>query len=175
MEKPNFLEADHVSWTVPDLDAAISFYCDVFGATELFRLGPLDAADLPRGTDGRDWMESHVNVAEARLRFAMLKLTPNLKFQLVQYDKPEQRRFDLPRNCDRGGHHLGLGWMMSVRRLVIWPLTAALSSTQFTSMRARWLERPISMFSILGGTNLKSSTECLQAHLVGPSVIIHPL
>ncbi|GEC59086.1 catechol 2,3-dioxygenase-like lactoylglutathione lyase family enzyme [Bradyrhizobium japonicum] len=108
MEKPNFLEADHVSWTVPDLDAAISFYCDVFGATELFRLGPLDAADLPRGTDGRDWMESHVNVAEARLKFAMLKLTPNLKFQLVQYDKPEQRRFDLPRNCDRGGHHLGL-------------------------------------------------------------------
>jgi catechol 2,3-dioxygenase-like lactoylglutathione lyase family enzyme len=107
-DRPVFLEADHVSWTVPDLDAAVRFYTDVFGATELFRMGPLDAADMPVGEDGRDWMAAHVNVPGARLTLVMLKLVPNLNFQLVQYDKPDDRGQTVPRNCDRGGHHLGL-------------------------------------------------------------------
>jgi hypothetical protein len=38
----------------------------------------------------------------------MLQLAPNLKFQLVQYDKPSDRRQDVPRNCDRGGHHIAM-------------------------------------------------------------------
>ena len=107
-ERPQFLEADHVSWTVEDAAAVAQFYMDVFGATEIFRMGPLDAADLPKGEDGRDWMASHVNVPGAKLSLIMLKLTPNLNFQLVQYDAPADRKTDLPRNCDLGGHHLGL-------------------------------------------------------------------
>jgi len=105
--KPVFA-VDHISWTVPDIDAAVAFYCDVIGATELFRMGPLDAADMPVDADGRDWMETHVGVAGAKLTLVMLKLTDAVNFQLVQYDKPDNRRQDLPRNCDRGGHHLGL-------------------------------------------------------------------
>lgn len=107
-EKPRFLSVDHISWTVPDLDAALAFYGGVIGAEELFRMGPLDAAEMPVGADGRDWMESHVDVPGAKLTLVMLKLTDNMNFQLVQYDKPADRRQDLPRNCDRGGHHLGL-------------------------------------------------------------------
>jgi glyoxylase I family protein len=107
-EKPRFLSVDHVSWTVSNLEAALQFYCGVMGAQELFRLGPLDAADLPPGADGRDWMASHLGVPEARLTLVMLKLTGNLNFQLVQYDKPAHRSQALPRNCDRGGHHLAL-------------------------------------------------------------------
>jgi glyoxylase I family protein len=107
-DRPVFIEADHVSWTVPDLDAAARFYCDVFGASELFRLGPLDAAELPVDARGRDWMATHVNVSGAALNLVMLRLTPNLKFQLVQYDKPAIRSERLPRNCDRGGHHLAI-------------------------------------------------------------------
>jgi catechol 2,3-dioxygenase-like lactoylglutathione lyase family enzyme len=107
LERPLF-EADHVSWTVPDLDAAVRFYCDVIGAQELFRMGPLDAADIPVGADGRDWMASHVNVAGARLTLAMMRLPGGMGFQVVQYDKPDDRGQALPRNCDRGGHHLGL-------------------------------------------------------------------
>ena len=107
-EKPQFLSVDHISWTVPDLEAAIAFYRDVIGAEELFRMGPLDAADIPVDDQGRDWMETHVGVKGARLTLAMLKLTDNLNFQLVQYDKPDDRGRTLPRNCDRGGHHLGL-------------------------------------------------------------------
>lgn len=106
--RPRFLAVDHVSWTVPDLDAAIAFYVDAFGASLLFRIGPIDAADIPLDASGRDWMETHVGVKGARLTLAMLQLAPNLKFQMVQYDKPDDRRQSLPRNCDRGGHHIGI-------------------------------------------------------------------
>jgi glyoxylase I family protein len=107
-DKPRFLSVDHVSWTVPDLDAALAFYVDVIGATELFRMGPMDAAEMPRDAAGRDWMETHVGVPGARLTLVMLKLTDNMNFQLACYDKPDDRRQTLPRNCDRGGHHLAL-------------------------------------------------------------------
>lgn len=106
--RPRFLGVDHVSWTVPDLDAAIAFYTEGFGASLLYRIGPIDAADIPPGTDGRDWMEAHIGIKGARLTLAMLQLAPNLKFQLVQYDKPLERRQDVLRSCDRGGHHLAL-------------------------------------------------------------------
>jgi catechol 2,3-dioxygenase-like lactoylglutathione lyase family enzyme len=106
VSRPLFTAVDHVSRTVPDLDAAVSFYVEVFAASELFRIGPIDAADLPPDPQGRDWMERHVGVKGARLTLAMLRLTPNLKLQLVQYDKPCDRRREPPRNCDLGGHHI---------------------------------------------------------------------
>ena len=106
--KPRFLGVDHISWTVPDLDAALRFYVEVIGASVLYRLGPFDAADLPRDAQGRDWMQTHVGVSGAKLTLVMLKLSANMNFQLVQYDKPLDRRQELPRNCDRGGHHLAL-------------------------------------------------------------------
>ncbi|MDR6708645.1 MULTISPECIES: VOC family protein [unclassified Novosphingobium] len=105
--RPHF-SADHVSWTVADAEAVARFYIDVFGASELFRMGPIDAADIPPMPDGRDWMAAHVNVPGARLTLIMLRLTETLNFQLVQYDKPDDRSPALPRNCDAGGHHLGL-------------------------------------------------------------------
>lgn len=99
---------DHVSWTVADLDAVIAFYTRAFGARELYRLGPIDAADIPRGASGRDWMDEHVNVPGAKLTLAMLELAPNLNFELFQYDKPEDAGTVPPRNCDVGGHHIAL-------------------------------------------------------------------
>lgn len=108
LDKFNLVAVDHISWTVSDLDAVVAFYCNVIGATELFRMGPLDAADMPLDEDGRDWMETHVGVAGAKLTLVMLKLTDAVNFQLVQYDKPADRSREAVRNCDRGGHHLGL-------------------------------------------------------------------
>lgn len=106
--RPRFIAVDHISWTVPDLDAAIAFYVEAFGASVLYRIGPIDAADIPADANGRDWMETHVGVKGARLTLAMLQLAPNLKFQMVQYDKPDDRRQAVPRNCDRGGHHIAM-------------------------------------------------------------------
>jgi glyoxylase I family protein len=106
VNRPRFIAVDHVSRTVPDLDGAVRFYVDVFGASELFRIGPIDAADLPPDEQGRDWMETHVGVKGARLTLAMLQLGPNLKLQVVQYDQPSDRQRTPPRNCDLGGHHI---------------------------------------------------------------------
>ena len=105
-DRPTILAADHVSWTVAELEPAVAFYRDVLGAEELFRLGPLDAADMPAEADGRDWMAAHVGVAGAKLTLVMMRLAPNLNFQLVRYDKPADRRMEPPRSCEATGRYL---------------------------------------------------------------------
>lgn len=104
---PGLSHVDHVALTVPDLDAAVAFYRDVIGGVELYRLGPFDAADLPKMPDGRDWTEAHVNVPGARVSIAMLKIGPNMMLELFRYEKPSDARREPPRNCDIGGHHIG--------------------------------------------------------------------
>lgn len=103
---PGLSHVDHVGLTVPDLNAAVTFYCDVIGGVELYRVGPFDAAELPRMPDGRDWTAAYLDVAEARLWIAMLQIGSNLMLELFQYDKPENRGTSPPRNCDCGSHHL---------------------------------------------------------------------
>ncbi|MFO0986281.1 MAG: VOC family protein [Alphaproteobacteria bacterium] len=105
---PGLQHVDHVGLTVPELDAAVRFYCDVIGGVELYRIGPFDAAEMPRMPDGRDWTDAHINVAGARLTIAMLQLGPNIMLELFQYDRPAERGRTPPRNCDFGGHHIAL-------------------------------------------------------------------
>lgn len=107
-QRPLFKRADHVSLTVADVDAAVTFYTEVFGATLRYRMGPFDAAEIPPMEDGRDWTEAHVNVPGARLHIAMLQLTENLGMELFQYDKPADAAKTPPRNCDIGARHLCL-------------------------------------------------------------------
>ena len=104
---PGFLGADHLGLTVPDLDEAVRFYTQVIGGAELYRLGPFDAAELPTMPDGRDWTEAHVNVAGARLRFAVVAIG-DFMLELFEYEKPADARTTPPRNQDVGGHHLSL-------------------------------------------------------------------
>ena len=92
--------------TVPELDAAGTFYTEVSGGTELYRIGPFDAAELPMADDGRDWTEAHVNVKGARLNIAMLSIGLNLMLELSQYDRPTNAILSPPRNYDFGGHHI---------------------------------------------------------------------
>ncbi len=108
MALPGFQRLDHAAITVPDLDAAVRFYADAIGFAELYRIGPFDAAQLPRTADGRDWTAAHVNVPAASLTIAMLQLGPNVMLELFQYDRPADRGRTPPRNCDAGGHHLAL-------------------------------------------------------------------
>ena len=89
---PGLSHVDHVGLTVPDLDAAVRFYSEVIGGTELYRIGPFDAAEMPKMEDGRDWTEAHINVKGARLNIAMLQVGPNLMLELFQYDAPADRR-----------------------------------------------------------------------------------
>lgn len=103
---PGLQHVDHAALTVPDLDDAVKFYCEVVGGTELYRLGPFDDSQIPPLEDGRSWTEGHVNVAGAKLTIAMLQIGPNLMLELFQYDSPTDRSTTPPRNCDYGGHHI---------------------------------------------------------------------
>jgi catechol 2,3-dioxygenase-like lactoylglutathione lyase family enzyme len=105
---PGLVRADHVGLTVPDLEDAVRFYTDVIGGVELYRLGPFDAAELPAMADGRDWTEAHVNVAGARLQFAVIRLGDDFMLELFEYEKPKDAARTPPRNSDVGGHHLAL-------------------------------------------------------------------
>lgn len=109
LNPPEWFEGvDHVGWTVSDLDAVVAFYCEAFGAREIFRMGPMAAADLPSGPTGRDWMADHVNVPGATLTLSEIQLTPYLRLEIFQYDAPADARREPIRNCDVGGHHLAL-------------------------------------------------------------------
>jgi hypothetical protein len=63
----SFNRVDHVSLTMLDLEAAIDFYTRVFWAELAYRMGPFEAAQIPRMGDGRDWIEARINVPGARL------------------------------------------------------------------------------------------------------------
>ena len=98
-ELPGFSHIDHVGLTVPDLNEAVSFYTSVMGGTELFRLGPFGPDTHPPLPDGRDWSEAHINVPGAVRTFAMINLGANMMLELFQFDAPDDRRTDPPRNC----------------------------------------------------------------------------
>src|SRR5688572_30060510 len=51
---PGLTRIDHAGLTIPDLEDAVAFYTGVLGGTELYRLGPFDAAEIPSMPDGRD-------------------------------------------------------------------------------------------------------------------------
>jgi glyoxylase I family protein len=102
----SFKRLDHVSLTVQDLDAAGEFYTEVFGAELHYRMGPFDAAEIPRMDDGRDWTAAHINVPGARLKIAMLKLPDSMGMELFEYEKPEDAVQTPPRNCDVGSRHV---------------------------------------------------------------------
>jgi len=105
---PGFEGLDHIGLTVPELDAAIDFYARAFGAEVVYRMGPLDSAEMPAAEDGRDWTAAHIDVPGARLHMALVKAPPNLAIELFEYEAPADRRAAPPRNCDAGGHHLNL-------------------------------------------------------------------
>lgn len=103
---PGLSHVDHIGLTVPNLDDAVTFYTEVFGGTELYRLGPFGPDDRPPLPDGRDWSEAHLNVPAAVRTISMVKIGPNLMLELFQYDAPAGRRTTPPRNWDYGGHHI---------------------------------------------------------------------
>lgn len=106
MDTVSFKRVDHVSLTVLDLDAAIEFYTRAFGAELAYRMGPFDAAKLPRMNDGRDWTEAHINVPGACLEIAMLKWQGSIGMELFAYSLPADAAKSPPRNCDIGNRHL---------------------------------------------------------------------
>lgn len=98
---PGLRGADHIGFTVPDMEQAHSFLVDVLGCTLVYRLGPF----LPRGS----WMSEHLNVADSttmrEIRF--YRCANGSNFEVFQYEA-EDAATAPPRNSDVGGHHIGL-------------------------------------------------------------------
>ncbi|MEH3143745.1 MAG: VOC family protein [Mycobacterium kyogaense] len=96
---PTLRAVDHVAYTVPDLDAAVAFFVDHFGAEVIFRDGPF------RDGDG-DGMRRRLDVdPKAECTIAMLRIGKHHNVELFEYEAPD-RTVELPRNSDVGGHHL---------------------------------------------------------------------
>jgi catechol 2,3-dioxygenase-like lactoylglutathione lyase family enzyme len=90
---------DHTAYTVPNLDVAVRFFVDHFGAELIFFDGPF----LDEQSDG---MRRRLDVdPRAESRIAMIRIGKHHNVELFEYKAPNQRR-QLPRNSDIGGHHL---------------------------------------------------------------------
>src|SRR5208282_2210360 len=98
---PTVRSVDHVAYTVPDLEQAISFFVDYLGGELIFRDGPFD------GT-GKDYMRRKLNVhPDATSRLAMLRMGRDFNLELIEYEAEDQRT-TVPRNSDIGASHLAL-------------------------------------------------------------------
>ncbi|KUJ41300.1 glyoxalase [Streptomyces albus subsp. albus] len=98
---PGTTAVHHIAYTVPELDAAVTFFTEVLGAELAYRTGPI--AD----PDGH-WMARQLGVhPRATVEIAMLRLGPVTNVELFQYTGPG-RRERMPGNSDWGGHHLAL-------------------------------------------------------------------
>jgi catechol 2,3-dioxygenase-like lactoylglutathione lyase family enzyme len=94
---PGLVGIEHVGLTVPDLDAAIAFFCDVLGCEFVF--------DGGRFADP-GFMERQLNVSpEATFRYAFVRCRTGPNLEVFEYAAPDQARTP-PRNSDVGGHHL---------------------------------------------------------------------
>jgi catechol 2,3-dioxygenase-like lactoylglutathione lyase family enzyme len=96
---PTVRSVDHFAFTVPDLDLAVDFFVDAFGAQELYRVHE-------ERQPGDPWMTEHLGVdARAVADIAMLRLGPVTNIELFQYSSPGSTGAP-PRTQDIGGHHL---------------------------------------------------------------------
>ena len=101
MGLPGLSGVDHIGFTVPDLDQAHAFLVDVLGCEYMYRLGPF-------ASEG-DWMAEHLAVdARAVMReLRFYRLGGQAIFEVFDYQAPDKRE-QLPRNSDVGGHHVAI-------------------------------------------------------------------
>jgi catechol 2,3-dioxygenase-like lactoylglutathione lyase family enzyme len=96
---PGLRGAEHIGFTVPDLEEATRFFVDVIGCEAFYTLGPFE--------DAGDWMRTHLNIhprtVMRKLRFLRCANGPN--FEIFEYDAPGQVTTP-PANSDVGGHHI---------------------------------------------------------------------
>jgi catechol 2,3-dioxygenase-like lactoylglutathione lyase family enzyme len=97
---PTLRSVDRVAFTVPDLDAVVTFLVDHLG-------GELVFTDSPFADPDGDSIARRLDVdAKASCVLAMVRVG-RINVELFAYDAPGQS-VTPPRNSDIGGHHLAL-------------------------------------------------------------------
>ena len=96
---PGLRGTEHIGITVPDLTAAVAFFCDVIGCELVYSTGRF-------GGDGA-YMAGRLNVhPDAVIEgVALLRCGNGCNYELFQYSSPDQRAV-AARNSDIGGYHV---------------------------------------------------------------------
>jgi len=96
---PGLKGTDHIGFTVPNLDEAVTFFVDVIGCEPFYDLGPFQSSD--------DWMADHLNVHPRTVmrRLKFLRCRNGSNFEIFEYEAADQNPAQ-PKNSDVGGHHL---------------------------------------------------------------------
>lgn len=98
---PTARSADHVAFTVPDLDAAIAWFSSVLGAHHVFTAGPFSAP--PES----DWVTTNIGLhPRSSVRFAMLRLGRTQNVELFEYEVPGESPGPWPDPSKVGSGHI---------------------------------------------------------------------
>lgn len=99
-EIPGIRGIDHIGFTVPDINKAVSFFHDVMGCVEVMRFGPFSD---PKG----NFMTELVNVNPRAVikQIAMMRCGRGANIELFDYTSPDQNKV-MPKNSDYGGYHI---------------------------------------------------------------------
>ncbi len=96
---PGLRGAEHIGFTVPDIDEAHRFFVDVIGCEFVYSLPEMRRDD--------EWMREHLDVdprsVVREIRFYRCGFGPN--FEVFEY-APGAGQRPQPRNSDLGGHHI---------------------------------------------------------------------
>jgi glyoxylase I family protein len=96
---PGLRGAEHIGFTVPDIEQAHDFFVNIIGCDFVYSLGPWTKDD--------NWFADHLNIHPRsvlkELRFYRCAFGPN--FEVFEYESPDQNSVQ-PKNSDVGGHHI---------------------------------------------------------------------
>ena len=95
---PGLRGGEHVGLTVPDLDAAHTFLCDVLGAVMVFDGGSITGSDTMTRVLGTR--------ADNSCRYRFYRLGKGLNLEIFEYLRADDGVH--PPNAAAGGHHIAL-------------------------------------------------------------------
>lgn len=96
---PGLVGTDHIGLTVPNLDQAIDFFCEILGC-ELVYTAPA------AGDDTGTFMQDQLNVhPRSRINGVAFLRGGSTNYELFEYTSPDHTH-NIPKNSDVGGHHI---------------------------------------------------------------------
>lgn len=99
---PGMRGVDHIGMTVPDIEAATTFFVDVLGCKSVMSFGPISD---DKGTFMQDAL--HVDPRAVIEKITLVRCGNGSNIELFQYKTAQQNTARL-RNSDIGAYHIGL-------------------------------------------------------------------
>ncbi|GAB2189247.1 VOC family protein [Sessilibacter sp. MAH2] len=97
---PGMKGVQHIGFTVPSVDEAVTFFVDVIGCEAFHTIGPF-------GPFSDNWMTENLNVnKKAVIKVAqMVRCANGTNFEIFEYQSPDQKK-EFVKNSDLGGNHI---------------------------------------------------------------------